>query len=473
MKQSPRLCRSQAPLGNASREAPLREARAYDPRVLAALRIWGFREKVFSARALAKRSKTDWVCWWVLGGKRGVSYHTLSDFLRQEGEVLDDLLSQTITVLHSCGAVSFDTLLVDGTRTDARASADSFHDEAGLLAAVSQKLLSLRERGPGDTARERAARKRAERELRSRQDEAVEKLRSRQADLGAQGPKAMREKSGRVKTSLSDPDARMMRHADGGKRASVNIQVGSCIPAPATTPKKKTKTNPPRAIHSRGGTAPHDHSCGQHTPDTGATPKKKTKTNLPRAIHSRDGTAPHDHSCGQHTPDTGATPKKKTKTNPPRAIHSRGGTAPHDHSRGQHTPDTGATPKKKTKTNPPRAIHSRGGTAPHDHSRGQHTPDTGATPKKKTKTNPPRAIHSRGGTAPHDHSRGQHTPDTGATLKKKTKTNPPRAIHSRGGTAPHDHSRGQHTPDTGATSKEKNKNQPPSCHPLPWWHGAA
>ena len=201
---------------------------AYDPRVLAALRIWGFREKVFSARALAKRSKTDWVCWWVLGGKRGVSYHTLSDFLRQEGEVLDDLLSQTITVLHSCGAVSFDTLLVDGTRTDARASADSFHDEAGLLAAVSQKLLSLRERGPGDTARERAARKRAERELRSRQDEAVEKLRSRQADLGAQGPKAMREKSGRVKTSLSDPDARMMRHADGGKRASVNIQVGSC-----------------------------------------------------------------------------------------------------------------------------------------------------------------------------------------------------------------------------------------------------
>ena len=42
--------------------------------------------------------------------------------------------------------------------------ADSFHDEAGLLAAVSQN----RERGPGDTARERAARKRAERELRSR-----------------------------------------------------------------------------------------------------------------------------------------------------------------------------------------------------------------------------------------------------------------------------------------------------------------
>ena len=32
---------------------------------------------------------------------------------------------------------------------------------------------------------------------------------------------------------------------------------------------------------SRGGTAPHDHSCGQHTPDIGATSKEKNNIVIP------------------------------------------------------------------------------------------------------------------------------------------------------------------------------------------------
>ena len=44
--------------------------------------------------------------------------------------------------------------------------------------------------------------------------------------------------------------------------------------------QEKTKTNPPRAVHSRGGTAPNDHSRGQHTPPTPEQSSKKTTSSF-------------------------------------------------------------------------------------------------------------------------------------------------------------------------------------------------
>ena len=201
---------------------------ALDPRALATLWIWGLREGVPSARALARRCETDWACCWALGGVRRVSHHTLSDFLRDGRGALDGLLSQTIAALHECGAVSFDTLLADGTKASARASYGSFHDEAGLSQAVSRKLSALRSRGTGETKREQSARQRAERELLERYDQAVAMLRSRQSDLRAEGPKAVREKSGQVRASLSEAEARVMRCADGGSQPAMNVQLGCC-----------------------------------------------------------------------------------------------------------------------------------------------------------------------------------------------------------------------------------------------------
>ena len=93
---------------------------ALDPRSLATLWVWALLEGIGSARALARRCETDLACRWALGGER-VSHHTLSDFPRQNCGALDALLSQTVSALHQSGAVSFDTLLVDGTKVKARA----------------------------------------------------------------------------------------------------------------------------------------------------------------------------------------------------------------------------------------------------------------------------------------------------------------------------------------------------------------
>ena len=122
--------------------------------------------------------------------------------------------------------MSFDTLLVDGTKVKARAGADSFGDASALEEMVSRRLSRLRARGPGETAKSRAAR--AERECVARRARAVEMIHKRRADWDAHGPATGARHAGKVKASLSDAEARMMRHADGGKRPSVNVQVGTC-----------------------------------------------------------------------------------------------------------------------------------------------------------------------------------------------------------------------------------------------------
>ena len=149
---------------------------ALDPRSLATLWVWALLEGIGSARALARRCETDLACRRALGGER-VSHHTLSDFPRQDCGALDALLSQTVSALHQSGAASFDTLLVDGTKVKARA---------------------------------------------------VEMIHKRRADWDAHGPATEARHAGKVKASRSDAEARMMRHADGGKRPSVNVQVGTC-----------------------------------------------------------------------------------------------------------------------------------------------------------------------------------------------------------------------------------------------------
>ena len=77
---------------------------------------------------------------------------------------------------------------------------------------------------------------------------------------------------------------------------------------PVQPQKNPPNQKPPRLPRRRAGScrSTGDTQCvdaPEHVKkspsDTGATSKEKTKTNPPRAIHSRGGTAPHDHSCGR------------------------------------------------------------------------------------------------------------------------------------------------------------------------------
>lgn len=212
---------------------------AIDPAILVSLWLYATLEGVGSARLLDRMCKTDLACLWLLGGV-SVNYHTLSDFRGSAGPVLDELLSQSLTGLIACGLVEVRTLAVDGMKLQSLASGRSFRS-AGRLAELHRasvetvrKLRAEVDEDPAASERRIKARRLAAAEDRARR---LEKARRAQAkieqrrDEAAAGQRRQepRQDSGESRASTSDPDARVMKMADGSFRAAYNVQVKTTV----------------------------------------------------------------------------------------------------------------------------------------------------------------------------------------------------------------------------------------------------
>jgi len=178
---------------------------------------------VGSARELDRLCYAHDAYRWLRGGV-SVNYHTLSDFRVDHQAVLSDLLTQSITVLLHRGVFTMARVAQDGTRVRGHAGAGSFRRrptlEDTLRAARKQVERTARQaEGPG-LSREAAAEARAARERMARVEEALAQLPQVEALKQKQGKKKTRE----ARVSTTDPDARVMKMADGGFRPAYNVQ---------------------------------------------------------------------------------------------------------------------------------------------------------------------------------------------------------------------------------------------------------
>src|ERR1700724_2990859 len=122
-----------------------------DPAVLLGLWLYATIEGVGSARQLERLADRDLAYRWIAGGVP-LNYHGLSDFRVGHVEVLDRLLSESVTALIGEGVVSLAEVAVDGTKVRANASRDSFKSGSKLArieAAVDQRLAALKAEGAG------------------------------------------------------------------------------------------------------------------------------------------------------------------------------------------------------------------------------------------------------------------------------------------------------------------------------------
>jgi transposase len=195
---------------------------AIDPRLCVGLWLYATLEGVGSARALA------WLCEhhnafrWLTGGV-SVNHHTLSDFRVGQLDLLDRLLTHSVAVLREQGLVDLNRVAHDGMRVRANAGAASFHRRPTLeecLKEAEEQVARLKGELDDDpsapsrrhaAARERAARERAER--------------LRQA-LGRLTELEARKKAGekdKARASGTDPEATVMKMADGGYRPAYNV----------------------------------------------------------------------------------------------------------------------------------------------------------------------------------------------------------------------------------------------------------
>src|SRR5882724_9951319 len=96
-----------------------------DPAVLLALWLYATIEGVGSARQLERLAQRDLAYRWIAGGVP-LNYHGLSDFRVAHVQVLDRLLSESVTALIKAGVISLAEIAVDGTKVRANASRGSF-----------------------------------------------------------------------------------------------------------------------------------------------------------------------------------------------------------------------------------------------------------------------------------------------------------------------------------------------------------
>ncbi len=196
---------------------------AIDPVILVSLWMYATIDGVGSARALARLCEAHDAYRWICGGV-SVNYHTLSDFRVDHVEFLDSLLTASVASLMAEGLVELNRVAQDGVRVRASAGAGSFRRKQTLEACLQEAeeqvealKREMNEDPSGTERRRRAARERAARERLEGVKEALKHVH----EVEKKKKEAEKEKA---RASTTDPDARVMKMADGGFRPAFNGQ---------------------------------------------------------------------------------------------------------------------------------------------------------------------------------------------------------------------------------------------------------
>ena len=198
---------------------------AIAPEILFALWLYGTLEGIGSARAITRLTQEHDAYRWICGGVQ-VNYHTVADFRSQQGDVLDDLLTDNLASLMAVGVVKLKAAAQDGVRVRASAGAASFRREEkleSLLAAAREQVAALKRQvddDPGaDARRQAAAQARAAVAREARIEAALARL-PELADI----KKRQGKKPEEARASTTDAEATVMKMGDGGFRPAYNIE---------------------------------------------------------------------------------------------------------------------------------------------------------------------------------------------------------------------------------------------------------
>jgi len=196
---------------------------AIDPKILVALWLYATIEGEGSARALEALCEQHDAYKWICGGVH-VNHHTLSDFRTDHVEFLNDLFTRSVATLMAQDLVDLNRVAQDGMRVRASAGAASFRRRKTLeecLREAEEQVRTLQVELDADPAlaerRKQAARQRAARERAERVGQALAQL----PELEAKKKADDKEKA---RVSTTDPEARVMKMADGGFRPAFNFQ---------------------------------------------------------------------------------------------------------------------------------------------------------------------------------------------------------------------------------------------------------
>jgi transposase len=192
-----------------------------DPKILIAVWLYATIDGVGSAREVDRLCYAHDAYRWLRGGV-SVNHHTLSDFRVAHQAALEALLTQSITALVYRGIVTLARVAQDGTRVRGSAGTGSFRREATLQeclrAARKQVERTAKQIDGAVSAQAAAAQRRAAEDRLARVEEALAQLPAIEATRARQ-----KKRTSVPRASTTDPDARILKMADGGFRPGYNV----------------------------------------------------------------------------------------------------------------------------------------------------------------------------------------------------------------------------------------------------------
>jgi transposase len=201
---------------------------AIDPAILVTLWLYATTEGVGSARELERLCEEHVAYQWILGGV-SINYHTLSDFRVECEKELDELLTESVAALMSTGIVKLERTAQDGVRVRANAGLKSFRHQARLesfLKEAEEQVKKLKEGGQKEqeelSKRAKAAQKRVAGERVKRIQKALEEI-EKVKQAKAKNHKKHSDRT-EAQCSMTDPEARFLKMADGGYRPAHNAE---------------------------------------------------------------------------------------------------------------------------------------------------------------------------------------------------------------------------------------------------------
>ena len=198
---------------------------ALRPQLLVSIWVYAYSEGISSAREIERVMEWEPALQW-LSGLEKVNHHTLSDFRVELKQALDELFAELLAMLESAGVVSLEQVMHDGTKIRTLAGADTFRREKTLRERLKEARALVAQMGDPradapEKDRKQAARERAQRERLERLEAAQKEMSELQAEQKTEKEKAA------VRVSLTEPEARSMKHGDNAFAPSYNAQIGT------------------------------------------------------------------------------------------------------------------------------------------------------------------------------------------------------------------------------------------------------
>lgn len=205
---------------------------AIDPQILLGLWILATLDGVGSAREVARLCEQHLAYQWMCGGV-SVNHHTLSDFRNLSSDQLSGVLTQSVSGLLNEGLVEMQRVAHDGMKVRASAGTSSFRRRARLeeLQRIAREQIEILTRELEDDSgaaskRAQSARKRAAESREKRVERALEELAKAEKARSARSKNRKRDQKEK-RSSITDPEARVMKMADGGFRPAYNVHLTS------------------------------------------------------------------------------------------------------------------------------------------------------------------------------------------------------------------------------------------------------